>query len=253
MTSSDAYSEATGPYRPVTSVVCGLTAGTAVLFADVVAAKSAFDVVFNISQMWSWLMALALTLAAFLGAYEVGLLGRKVVAPAARWRQRLARAGVLALSVVSWAALGAAMFWLRLVQGRYTGDPQATMANELPVATLVALLYLLGGFTIASRAYALANPKLTAYARAQRTVTRLTRRLSASRAELTSLTLVLERWDQDVLSRLDAVLAARLDQIDAGQALILDGFRAALATEIGDPGATSHIVRSAQATAADRA
>ena len=140
-----------GPYLNVIALVL-LAVGVATQSVDVTLANGVLDVVVNGSEALSWAVAVGLTAAACALAAGIGVELRTTEGLARRW--------VVASLVVVWLGLGTSLFLVRYNEGSIIGcsnDPA-----DLPIAALMAVLYLAAGLDIAIQSYVLANHRMGA-------------------------------------------------------------------------------------------
>jgi len=220
-----------GPYLNVIALVL-LAVGVATQSVDVTLAKGVLDVVVNGSEALSWAVAVGLTAAACALAAGIGVELRTTEGLARRW--------VVASLVVVWLGLGTSLFLVRYNEGSIIGgsnDPA-----DLPIAALMAVLYLAAGLDIAIQSYVLANPRMGALWISGALIGRYERRHRRTAALLHAVREALADHSS-ALSRLDESYRAGLHLIDAFEADLKDHARLAMTAHLGDPARSSQIYR----------
>lgn len=164
-----------------------LAGGIGVQFADVMLAKAVLDVVVNINETISWIVAISISLVADLAAIWAGR-ARATGHKAEMWT-----------SLGVWAALGLAIFLVRW-NAHSLGDVNSGPTADKIVAVLTGALYLAAGTTCLHAAQVLFDPVRAQYRASGRTITDLRTILHTKEAVYTRLdqTLATYRTERDI-------------------------------------------------------
>lgn len=207
---------------------------------EAVLIKPAVDLVLNESDVWSWIVAVMLSVAAAVMMLESGYLARKA-------RGEGHRSGTAVWLLVTWAVLGlgiAVLRWDGIVQTQtpLTIGGVSTAQGDPREAWLIPLV-LLAVFNAAgvmnnATGRTLFNPFARGHASARRTRARLTRRIARERAALADLVEQLEVAKSDLLTVPELRESAERT-IEAFFAELLEETRLRMLLPLGEPEITS--------------
>jgi hypothetical protein len=198
-----------------------LLVGLVLQAVDMLLAKNAFDVLVNVNEVVSWLVAVATAGIGALTAIGAGI--------ALRSRHRMAAV----LLLVAWTIIGVAMALIRYNTGTIQGDDGNTTADRV-LAGLMLALYLGAGADICYQATKLWNPARARMRKAKRTITGIDRRLPSLEATYARVTNALGRTTTQEHLQREQYLSA-LAYVESQERKLKNIARITLLELLGDP------------------
>lgn len=219
---------------------------TVVAAGDLVLIKSTFDRVMGQYEIFSWILAIGLTVAAISAMYSAGA-ETKTATAAGRTRTSSLKSTSL---VVAWVLLGVGLLWLRwnsqlfMGQTTYEGDSGAGTGQDLEhyLAIVLLMIYIATGVLAWVDGYKLTNGAAAAMRETRRQYRSTAADLAVKEGRVARLieNLAIHRYELAAIDReRDLALRARDDLA----AELKEHARVQLAMQLADPAATG-VVRN---------